>query len=158
MYAHILVPTDGSELSREAVTAAVAFAKDAHAQVTGYFVANLADYLPHARFRHLLTSETELKDEVSERVRQIGMDRLRFVEDTARAAGVACDIDYEPTTEPIHDAIVGAAKRHRCDLIFMATHARKGLAALTFTSETKAVMVDSTIPVLVYRSETTAQH
>ncbi len=39
MYKHILISTDGSELSREAIAAGVKFAKSVGAKVTGLFAA-----------------------------------------------------------------------------------------------------------------------
>jgi nucleotide-binding universal stress UspA family protein len=49
------------------------------------------------------------------------------------------------------EAIVEAAKKKRCDLIFMASHGRTGLGALVLGSQTTKVLTHSKIPVLVYR-------
>ncbi len=38
-----------------------------------------------------------------------------------------------------------------CDLIFMASHGRRGISALIHGSQTQAVLTHSTIPTLVYR-------
>ena len=45
MYKHILLPTDGSDLSIRAVTAGIELAKSLNAKVTGLFV-NVATYIP----------------------------------------------------------------------------------------------------------------
>ena len=37
MFKHILVPTDGSEFSKQTVVRAVSFAKEAGAEVTAFF-------------------------------------------------------------------------------------------------------------------------
>ena len=50
-----------------------------------------------------------------------------------------------------YEAIIDAADRHGCDLIFMASHGRRGLASLLLGSETQKVLTHSKIPVLVYR-------
>ena len=50
------------------------------------------------------------------------------------------------------DAIVAAAKKRRCDLIFMASHGRRGFHDSRLGSETQKVLSDSPIPVLVYRT------
>jgi nucleotide-binding universal stress UspA family protein len=47
--------------------------------------------------------------------------------------------------------IIETARRHGCDAIFMATHARTGFAALVHGSETHDVLVNSDIPTFVYR-------
>lgn len=49
------------------------------------------------------------------------------------------------------DAILAAAKKQKCDLIFMASHGRRGLAGVLLGSETQKVLTHSKIPVLVYR-------
>ena len=50
-----------------------------------------------------------------------------------------------------YEAIIEASKQAECDLIFMASHGRRGLSALLLGSETNKVLTHSTIPVLVYR-------
>ncbi len=47
--------------------------------------------------------------------------------------------------------MIDAADRHGCDLIFMASHGRRGIAGLLLGSETQKVLTHSKIPVLVYR-------
>jgi nucleotide-binding universal stress UspA family protein len=66
------------------------------------------------------------------------------------AAGVACAVDL---AKPglIHAEILAAAQRHGCDLIFMASHGRKGLGGLLLGSETQRVLTHGALPVLVYR-------
>jgi nucleotide-binding universal stress UspA family protein len=49
------------------------------------------------------------------------------------------------------DAILETAKRRKCDLIFMASHGRRGLSAILLGSETQKVLTHSKIPVAVYR-------
>jgi len=46
MYKHILVPTDGSKLSDEAVTKAIQFAKESGAKLTALHV--MPEYIPPA--------------------------------------------------------------------------------------------------------------
>jgi nucleotide-binding universal stress UspA family protein len=46
---------------------------------------------------------------------------------------------------------VAAAKKHRCDLIVMASHGRSGLAAVVLGSQTTKVLTHTKIPVLVCR-------
>ena len=49
------------------------------------------------------------------------------------------------------ESIISAAKKHKCDLIVMASHGRKGVKRLLMGSETQHVLTHSTIPVLVLR-------
>jgi nucleotide-binding universal stress UspA family protein len=51
----------------------------------------------------------------------------------------------------VYDGIIRAARRKKCDAIFMASHGRSGLAKLVMGSVTQKVLVQSKLPVLVYR-------
>jgi nucleotide-binding universal stress UspA family protein len=51
----------------------------------------------------------------------------------------------------VSDAIIAAAKKHKADLIVMASHGRKGIKRLLLGSETQQVLTHSHIPVLVLR-------
>jgi nucleotide-binding universal stress UspA family protein len=50
-----------------------------------------------------------------------------------------------------HEAIIEAAAHHGCDLIFMASHGRRGLSGLLLGSQTQRVLIRSPLPVLVFR-------
>ena len=73
----------------------------------------------------------------------------RAVADAA-AAGVQADTESVVSEIP-YEAIINTAERRGCDLIFMASHGRRGLAGLLLGSETQRVLTHSKIPVLVYR-------
>jgi nucleotide-binding universal stress UspA family protein len=55
--------------------------------------------------------------------------------------------------EALHpwEAILDHAKSQQCDLIVMASHGRRGVAALLLGSETSRVLIHSEIPVLVVK-------
>ena len=147
MYKHILIPTDGSETAAKAVDAGIDYAREAHARVT-LFTA-VPEYQPPGEGevvpRRLLSlaDHERLSREKAERVVAAAIVR-------ARAAGVACDMDFALSDRP-HEAIVAAARRNGCDAIFMATHGRKGLAALWHGSQTSAVLRESDLPMMVLR-------
>ena len=44
-----------------------------------------------------------------------------------------------------------AARKHKCDLIVMASHGRRGIKRLLLGSETQHVLTHGNIPVLVLR-------
>ena len=79
---------------------------------------------------------------------------LRPVAARARKAGVRYDEDYALCNRP-HEAIVDAAHKHGCDLIFMASRGRRGLSALLRGSQAREVMTRSGVPMLIYRQEKT---
>jgi nucleotide-binding universal stress UspA family protein len=47
--------------------------------------------------------------------------------------------------------VISAAKKHKCDLIVMASHGRKGIKRILLGSETQHVLTHSKLPVLVLR-------
>lgn len=144
MFKHILLPTDGSELSRKAVGAAIEFARTNGAKVTAFTCMDKYPF-PQSAGAGLQTRKT-----FGEQAAIEARARLSQVVSVAQAAGVACSTDMATSTTPYKE-IVEAATRHGCDVIFMASHGRRGLAGLLVGSETQKVLTHCTIPVLVYR-------
>lgn len=147
MFKHLLVPTDGSELSQSTVTRAIAFAKDAGARIT-FFYAQPDFPLP-------IFGEGALIDPASpEQFAQAAQKEADTILTTAmslaKASGVPASVDTVISEIP-YKGIIESASRNGCDLIFMASHGRKGLAGLILGSETQKVLTHSTLPVLVYR-------
>lgn len=147
MFKCILLPTDGSELSRKSVKKGVLLAKSVGAKVVGFF--SPTDY------RTLMYSEyvppsLMSQDDFEASAGKAAAKQLAFIEKTAKAAGVRYQGYYAASVAP-WDAIIAAAKKNKCDLIFMASHGRSGLGALVLGSQTAKVLSHSKIPVLVYR-------
>jgi nucleotide-binding universal stress UspA family protein len=63
---------------------------------------------------------------------------------------VECACFHRPADHP-WEAIIAAAEERACDLVFMASHGRTGLAGLLIGSETAKVLTHTKIPVLVFR-------
>jgi nucleotide-binding universal stress UspA family protein len=68
----------------------------------------------------------------------------------AEAAKVACDSVKLLSDQP-YEEIIETATNRGCDLVAMASHGRRGLAAVLLGSQTMKVLVSSKIPVLVFR-------
>jgi nucleotide-binding universal stress UspA family protein len=147
MYKHILIPTDGSETAEKAVAAGIEFARDANATVT-WFTAVPEYELPSEA--ELMTKHAVSLEEHDSRSRQKAERILAGPAQRAQTAGVACETDFAQCNRP-YEAIIAAAKRNGCDLIFMSSHGRKGLPALFLGSQTRDVLTHSSIPTLVYR-------
>ena len=145
MFKHILIPTDGSDLSRKAVLYGMQLAKEAKAKVTAL---TLTEPYRLAAMDALLVSIGE--DEYEEESRRIAERALEQVKMAAEAADVECETVREVHDQP-YRAIIDAAHALGCDLIVMASHGRRGVSALLLGSETVKVLTHSTIPVLVYR-------
>jgi nucleotide-binding universal stress UspA family protein len=76
---------------------------------------------------------------------------LGAVEKAAQAAGVPYEA-MSATSDYPAEAIIAAAKKRRCDLIFMASHGRRGVwRESPLGSETQKVLAQSAIAVLVHR-------
>jgi nucleotide-binding universal stress UspA family protein len=147
MYKHILIPTDGSELSRKAIDAALEFAREQHAKVTAFTA--VPEYQIPSEVE-LMAKRAVSLERYEQQAMQMAHETLEPVEQNARAAGVDCDVDYSLSDQP-YQAIIRAAEKHGCDLIFMASHGRRGISALIHGSQTQGVLTHSTIPTLVYR-------
>ena len=75
---------------------------------------------------------------------------LSSISVTANSAGVPCETLHVEHEHP-YQAIIDTAASKGCDLILMASHGRRGIAAVVLGSETVKVLTHSKIPVLVYR-------
>jgi len=147
VYKHILIPTDGSEVAEKAVTAGIDFAREAGARVT-LFTA-VPEYEPPSEGAIMARRVVSIADHARESGR-MASGVLSNATRQARAAGLEFDTDYAQSNQP-WQAIIDAAQRHGCDAIFMASHGRKGLAAVWHGSQTREVLTHSTVPTLVYR-------
>jgi nucleotide-binding universal stress UspA family protein len=144
MFTHILVPTDGSELSRKAINGAIDLAQAVGARVTAY--ACLPQY-PYSPFSDVVV---EPPSEFLQRSEREARGHLREVEMAGRRVGVVVESHTSVHPAP-YLGIIEAAQRGGCDVIFMASHGRRGLGSLLIGSETQRVLTHTKIPVIVYR-------
>ena len=145
MFKHILIPTDGSDLSRKAVLYGVQLAKASGAKVTALTVTD--PYRAATMDAVLIPVGEEDYEEQSRLLAERAMEQVKMAAD---AAGVPCETIREVHDQP-YRAIIDAAHALNCDLIVMASHGRRGISALLLGSETVKVLTHSTVPVLVYR-------
>ncbi len=146
MFTHILVATDGSNLSERAIAMAVELAKALGAKVTGITVSEPF----HIVGIDAVMTITDTEDVYREKCETRATDYLSVVETAAAGAGVPVAVLHQYAEHP-YEAIINAAVAHGCDSICMASHGRKGIRALVLGSETIKVLTHSTIPVLVLR-------
>jgi nucleotide-binding universal stress UspA family protein len=145
MYKHILIPTDGSPLSEQAIRQGVALAKSLHARVTGVTVS--ATFHTFAVDPVMVTdTPAQYEKDCEARAAQW----LGVIKDAAALSGVPCKVVHVVKDHP-YEAIIETANAEGCDLIFMASHGRKGLASVLLGSETTKVLTHSKTPVLVCR-------
>ena len=145
MFKHLLIPTDGSELSEEAIQAGVQFAKSINARVTGFHA------MPKFHtFAYGPEIVTDTRQEFAKDCKAHADRFLAVIMRAAKAADVPCETALQTTDYP-YEAIIATAKERGCDLIMMASHGRGGVQAFLLGSETQKVLAQSKIPVLVFR-------
>lgn len=147
MFRHLLVPTDGSDLSKTAIEQAVRFASEIGARIT-FFIAK-PDY-PMAMYGEGALIDPVSPDKYAQAAQRQAEDILAQAQAASAAAGVHSE-RAAVTSDAPYQAIIDTAIERGCDLIFMASHGRRGLAGLLLGSETQKVLTHSSIPVLVYR-------
>jgi nucleotide-binding universal stress UspA family protein len=147
MYTHILIPTDGSALSEMAIRQGIAFARAIRAKVTALTVSpsfHVFDVDP------LMVGYTPSAEQYATSSAARAEEYLAVARVEAGIAGVPCETVHV-TRDHVYEAIVDTAGKKGCDLIFMASHGRKGISAFVLGSETYKVLCHSKIPVLVCR-------
>ncbi|ATE61192.1 universal stress protein [Thauera sinica] len=149
MFKHILVPTDGSGISHVAEDNAIEFARLTGAALTFIHVMPEPPF-PVTDFTESGHVDMKRKQEFVDHETEAGRRIIAQALDKAQARGLAAAAVTETGASP-HQAIIAAAERLGCDLIFMASHGRKGLQALLIGSETQKVLTHCKVPVLVYR-------
>lgn len=152
MFRHILVPTDGSDLSCDAVVRAISFAKEAGARIS--FISVIQPF-PKMYYGAGSIFDAHTPVTFREKMSEIAHEILESAERFAKASGVECR-KLALVSERPYEAIIAAADQNKCDLIFMASHGRRGIKGLVLGSETQKVLTHSSIPVLVHRSDTSS--
>lgn len=142
MYQRILMPTDGSKCSEEAVRQGLNFAKNLGADVTflyavedpAYSVAKAAPY--RQPFHDYLLE-----------VAEASLQRAKAWADEAGVTAKTQLVDLQHPVEAIH----AAEKDH--DLIVMGTHGRRGFNRFAFGSVAEGVLRRTEKPCLVIHSQ-----
>lgn len=147
LFKHILVATDGSELSQDSARHAVSFAQDTGAKITVFYAK--PEY-PVTYYGEGVLIDTTSPEKFAELAETQAQEILGVITALCQEANVPCT-PVSVTSDIPHEAIIEAATANGCDLIFMASHGRRGLSGLLLGSETRKVLSNSKIPVLVYR-------
>lgn len=147
MYTRILLATDGSALSKKAHKAALSLAELTGAELVALKV---VPRYPMAYFEGAMPVDPAVISEVEKKWADDAKALLGIVATAGQAKGVSVK-PLLVKSDLVADAIVAAAKKHKCDLIVMASHGRKGIKRLLLGSETQHVLTHSTVPVLVLR-------
>ncbi|MFG5777901.1 universal stress protein [Comamonas sp. J-3] len=147
MYHHILLATDGSELSNKAVQHALALAKLGKTQVTAV---NISPNYPRSYFE----GSTNADPAEIARVQKGWLDSAQAVVDKVVAEGASAGVPVKALvvqSDLVAESLLRVADSEKCDLIVMASHGYKGLKRLLLGSETQHVLTHAKVPVLVLR-------
>jgi nucleotide-binding universal stress UspA family protein len=146
MYRRILVPVDGSETAERGLQEALGLAKVCGASLV---LLHVVEYYP--MMMEMATSTTW--EQVSSDLREHGRRVLERAHDAATAAGLASESHLEDAAAArVCDVIVDQAREHRCDLVVMGTHGRRGVQHAIIGSDAERVIRMSPVPLLLVKS------
>jgi nucleotide-binding universal stress UspA family protein len=147
MFKHILIPTDGSPLAGKAVKAGIAMAAKLGARVTVYYA---REPLVQVHYGDGYIMDRHMAAELDARSEAAAKAVLDKIGKAARAAKVPFTGITTVERSP-YEGIVATAKKRKCDVIFIASHGRRGLTGVVLGSVTNKVLSHSKLPVMVYR-------
>jgi nucleotide-binding universal stress UspA family protein len=147
MFKRILIATDGSTLSRKAVATGIAMAVLNGADLVALTV---VPRYPKAYFDGAMVFAPDDIARIEKQWAAAAEETLAAVATRAKSSGVKVKT-VSMSSDLVAESIIAAAKKHKADLIVMASHGRKGLKRLLLGSETQHVLTHSTLPVLVLR-------
>ena len=144
MFKHLLVPVDGSDVSKKALKKVAELAKADKAAVTLVYV---SDPMPP-----MVYSDSTMGYGISQKDHKKVCEA--FAANVFKKAVVALGAGIKANTLHIADSnlsegILVGAKKAKADVIVMASHKRTGIKSVLLGSETHEVIVHSKLPVLV---------
>jgi nucleotide-binding universal stress UspA family protein len=144
MFKHLLVPVDGSDVSKKSLKKVAELAKADGAAVTLVYV---SDPMPP-----LVYSDSTMGYGVSAKEHQNVCEAYakNVFKKATTALGAAIKVkSLHISNSNLAEGILDGAKRAKVDVIVMASHKRTGISSILLGSETHEVIVHSKLPVLV---------
>lgn len=140
LFSRVLIPTDGTPVSRGAVQRGVELAATHDAEVHALYVVETELSMGHVDF------EVERQEETGETAVEAVAQRAQTVDvPTTRA------FRYGRT----HEEILDYASTHEIDIVVMGTHGRSGFARIKAAgSVAERVVRDAPVPVMVIGDDT----
>ena len=144
MFKHLLVPVDGSDISKKSLKKVAELAKADGAAVTLVYV---SDSLPP-----MVYSDSTMGYGVTQKDHQKACEA--YAKDVFKKAVSALGTSTKAKTlhisnSNLSEGILDGAKKSKADVIVMASHKRTGIKGILLGSETHEVIVHSKLPVLV---------
>jgi len=144
MFKHLLVPVDGSDVSKKSLKKVAELAKSDGAAVTLVYV---SDPLPP-----MVYSDSTMGYGVTQKDHQKVCEA--YAKDVFKKASTALGASIKAkalhiSNTNLSEGILDGAKKAKADVIVMASHKRTGIKGILLGSETHEVIVHSKLPVLV---------
>ena len=144
MFKHLLVPVDGSDVSKKSLKKVAELAKADGATVTLVYV---SDSLPP-----MVYSDSTLGYGVTQKDHQKACDA--YAKDVFKKAATSLGTSIKAkilhiSNSNLSEGILDGAKKSKADVIVMASHKRTGIKGILLGSETHELIVHSKLPVLV---------
>lgn len=143
---HILVPLDGSAASQRGLREALRLARPLRARVTALHVITPFEAYTYSESLPAVMTRADFEkrtDKASARI----LERARRACNAARVR-CRCLLTWDTRAA---EAIVRAARKHRCDLVVMSSHGRRGLQRVLMGSVSRGVLAQSPVPVVICR-------
>jgi len=151
MYNRILVATDGSQTSEQAIAQAARLAKDQHAQL------RIVHAIEQSRLAFAAAGPVAVDLEgILDALRKSGQAALERGRSVAREAGVEAQIALigeDAIDDRVAMVLAAEARRWQADLIVLGTHGRRGIHHLLMGSVAEAVARVAPAHVLLVRAE-----
>jgi hypothetical protein len=147
MYERILVATDGSPLSKKAVSHAMGLAAATGAALV---VFKVVPRYPQAYFEGSIPLNAKEVARIEAQWTEEAQKAVGAIQKAAESKGISAK-GLVARSDIVSDAIIAAAKKQKADLVIMASHGRKGIKRLLLGSETQQVLTHCQVPVLVLR-------
>lgn len=146
MYRRILVPLDGSATSQRGFDEALGLARAFGASLVLLHVVE-----GYPMMIEMATATTW--EQVGTGLREEGRRVLDVAHAAAQSAGIASETHLEDAAAArVCDVIVARAREHRCDLIVMGTHGRRGIQHAMVGSNAERVVRMAPCTVLLVRA------
>jgi nucleotide-binding universal stress UspA family protein len=149
MYKTILVPTDGSELFRSAISEAAKLAKELRANLVLFYTA------PHYHLSPVTEGGSALgrSDERAEAIQKSEAEAKKVLAAAASnpdLVGLNVQQHFAVSDSP-YETILEAAQKFNANLIVMGSRRPGGLTGALLGSQTQKVLARANVPVLVIR-------
>ncbi|TFZ01097.1 universal stress protein [Ramlibacter rhizophilus] len=146
MFQRLLVPVDGSDASRHALTTAVGMARESGGKLRLVHVLEDATYL--AGYDATGAAAGELYRATRDNATRILEEAVQQV----KAAGLDCEAELiDRMGERMPHLVAEEARQWSADLIVVGTHGRRGLNRLMLGSGADQIIRLAPVPVLVAR-------